>query len=347
MSRRKSSLYLGVLVVLVAAFSVLPARNGHAQQWQLVPEVSFSTFSVGWPLADTAITGFDLLQARNGAYLQLGYGLSLQRDYYLLIPDRESAVQLFGGYEQLGATGSDGQNIQLTRTYVRFSLDQVLLGDRVRANRYLMLSLSNTSRWVLPHGATADDADTDFFTHTPDLRLSFKVAEQPDFWQVLGLSGSIGAALESGHTRVAEPWAFLVGRAELGASLPLLRHWLYLETHGGIRTFLTDLNPGAEHPVWYYPDDHTRALATASVDLKSRVLRTNPMIPLGVELGAGIGGRIEAGGLRDLDPGTVEPVARVFVDLAVDSTPMFAFRLRSGVTWHVPTGEVGLLFAVQ
>ncbi|TVQ20902.1 MAG: hypothetical protein EA382_14305 [Spirochaetaceae bacterium] len=335
-------------IVFAAALSLLSAGSLHAQQWQLVPEVSFSTFSIGWPLADTVLTGIDVLQARNGAYLQLGYGVSLQRDYYLLIPERESAVHLFGGYEQLGVTDSDGESLQLRRAYARFGLDQILLGDRNRANRYVMLSLSNTSRWVIPQTEPAEAGDSgSFFTHAPHLQLAFRLAEKPDFWQVLGLSGSIGSSLESGHTSAAAPWAFLVGRAELGFSLPLFSHWLYLETHARARTFLADLNPGAEYPVWYFPDDHTRASATGSVDLKSRVLRTNPMIPLGVELGAGVGGHLEAAGLRDLDPGTVEPVARFFVDLAVDSTPMFAFRLRSGITWHVPTGAIGFLFAVQ
>ncbi|TVR64721.1 MAG: hypothetical protein EA426_00400 [Spirochaetaceae bacterium] len=347
MNRRTTS-RLRLPIVLVAAFSILSAGSLHAQQWQLVPEVSFSTFSIGWPLADTVVTGLDVLQARNGAYLQLGYGLSLQRDYYLLIPERESAVQLFGGYEQLGTTGPDGESIQLKRAYARFGLDQVLVGDRNRANRYVMLSLSNTSRWVIPQTAPTGVGTVDsFFTHTPHLQLVFKIAEKPDFWQVLGLSGSIGASLESGHTGTGAPWAFLVSRAELGFSLPLIRHLLYVESHGTARAYLADLNPGAEYPVWYYPDDHTSASVAAHVDLKSRVLRANPMIPIGVELGAGVSGRLEAAGLADLDPGTVDPVARVFVDLAVDSTPMFAFRIRSGVTWHPSTGAIGFMFAAQ
>jgi hypothetical protein len=319
-----------------------------AQQWQLVPELSFSTFSIGWPLADTMLTGIDVLQARNGAYLQLGYGLSLQRDYYLLIPEQESSLQLFGGYEQLSATGIHDESIQLKRAYLRFGMDQVLVGNRNRANRYLMLSLSNTSRWVIPNTTPAEDGDPDFFfTHAPQLQLAFKLAEKPDFWQVLGLSGSLGVSLESGHTSAMTPWTFLVGRAELGFSLPLFRHWLYLETHSRARALLADLNPGAEYPVWYYPDDHTQSSVAGHVDLKSRILRTNPMIPLGVELGAGIGGHLGAARLGDLDPRTFEPVARLFVDLAVDSSPMFAFRIRSGLTWHLPTGGIGFSFMVQ
>jgi hypothetical protein len=332
----------------VSILGILSARSLNAQQWQLVPELSFSTFSFGWPLADTMLTGIDVLQARNGAYLQLGYGLSLQRDYYLLIPERESALQLFGGYEQLSTTGVHDESIQLKRAYIRFGLDQVLVGNRSRINRYLMLSLSNTSRWVLPDTTPAEESDLEFFfTHAPQLQLVFKLAEKPDFWQVLGLSGSIGASLESGHTSAMTPWTFLVGRAELGVSLPLFRHWLYLETHSRARALLADLKPGAEYPSWYYPDDHTQSSVTGHVDLKSRVLRTNPMIPLGVELGAGIGGHLAASRLADLDPRTLEPVARLFVDLAVDSSPMFAFRIRSGLTRHLSTGSISFSFMVQ
>ena len=331
-----------------AALSVLSAGSLHAQQWQLVPEVSFSTFSIGWPLADTIVTGLDVLRARNGAYLQLGYGLSLQRDYYLLIPDRESALQFFGGYEQLGAIGPDGESVQLRRAYARFGFDQVLLGDRNRDNRYVKLSLSNTSRWVSPQTAPGETGVADsFFTHAPNLQLAFKIAERPDFWHVLGLSGSFGAGLESGHLSTGAPWAFVVGRAELGFSLPLIGQLLYVESHGTARAFLADLTAGAEYPVWYYPDDHTRATVAAHVDLKSRVLKANPMIPIGVELGAGVSGRLDGADVTDLDPGTVDPVARVFVDLAVDSTPMFAFRIRSGVTWRLSTGAIGFMFAVQ
>ena len=110
---------------------------------------------------------------------------------------------------------------------------------------------------------------------------------------------------------------------------------------------LEDLTPDAGYPLLYYPDDHTRASVAAGLDFKSRVLRANPMIPIGVELGAGVSGRIEAADVSELDPRTVDPVARFFVDLGVDSTPMFAFRIRSGVTRRPSTGAIGFMFAVQ
>ena len=335
-------------ILLPVALVVLSARGVTAQQWQLAPEVSFTTISTGWPTGDMVLTAIDVLQARNGAYVQLGYGLTLQRHYYLLIPERESAIELFGGYEQLGLTGTDGETLELKRAYARVAFDQVLFGERNRGHRYLMLSLSNVSRWVFPQTAPAELGElSPFFTHAPHARLVFSLADQPDFWRVLGLSGSVGAGVDAGHTAADAPWAFLIGRAELGFSRPIVGSRLYVETDGRARAFLADLTPGVPYPQWYYPDDHTQVSVTGSVDLKSRVLRANPMVPIGLEIGAGIGGSLEAPTVGELDPLGIEPVARVFVDLAVDSSPMFAFRVRAGLSRHVPTGNMAFLFAIQ
>ncbi len=335
-------------ILLPLALVVLSARGVSAQQWQLVPEVSFTTISTGWPTGDMVLTAIDVLQARNGAYVQLGYGLTLQRHYYLLIPERESAIQLFGGYEQVGLTGADGEALELRRAYARFAFDQVLFGERNRGNRYLMLSLSSVSRWVFPYTAPVEPGElTPFFTHAPHARLVFTLAEKPAFWRVLGLSGSIGAGVVAGHTAADAPWAFLIGRAELGFSLPILGSRLYVETDGRARAFLADLTPGVPYPEWYYPDDHTQVSATGSVELKSRILRANPMVPIGLEIGAGVGGTLDAASVGELDPLGVEPVARAFVELAVDSSPMFAFRVRAGLSRHLPSGRMGFLFAVR
>ncbi|GAB6090772.1 hypothetical protein [Spirochaeta dissipatitropha] len=341
-----NTLYRRFMLMLLSVFFFLSAHGIYAQQWQLEPEMSFAVFSTGLPLADSAIRGYQLLQARNGAYFQLGYGLRLQRDYYLLIPERESALQLFGGFEQFSLTGSDDLSREINRGYIRLGIDQVLAGDRVRENRYLMVSLYNTSRWVVPRPIPGGDNTMDtFFTHTPNLKLSFALAERPDFWQILGISGSVGSSLESGHSLAGDSWAYLTGQADLDFFIPLIGRWLYLAAGSRAGADLYDFTPGAEYPQWYYSGDRSPAWIYGQLDVKSRVLRTNPIIPIGLEIGAGVSSRIQADSIPALDISGAEPVVSFFADLAVDSNPIFAFRIRSGFNWNPQSGDLGFFIA--
>jgi len=343
--------------LILAAAIALPSA-AHAQMWRLEPDLTFEYTGMGWTPLDAVIAAVDHIGVRQGGYVRAGYGVAIDMDYYFLIPERESAFWAYAGMDMLGgaATGFtpggaaevDGPHRQYTRAYLNLGLEQVLFGDRRHMRRYLMLSVGDVSRYVMPAAAATESAaPAAFFTHAPYARLSFELGSRRPFWNVMSLAGGAGATLEAGHSGTIDPWAFVMADADLGFRLAIAGHWLYLEGTASLDALAANLTPGVAIPAWSYLGYADKASAAAGLDLKSRVLQFDPILPMGLDLGVGAGTRIEAAELAQLDPLSAIPILRAFTELALGIDGFLTLRVRVGATWDPSSGEVGFLFETR
>jgi hypothetical protein len=344
---------------VATVLALLATAGAHAQLWRLQPDVSFSTGGLGWEPIDTAIAAGGYLGAADGGYVRVGYGFALDADYYLILPELESAVRAFAGYELLsagptgfspdGAAGGASETTGPYRGYRRFyadvGLDQILAGDRRIGSSWLMLSAGDVSRYVEPRPTIVESAAPEaFFTHAPYARLSFRLGPMRPFWETAALSGGAGAVLEAGHSPSRGAWAFLMGDANLGFKLPVVGKYLYLHASAGLSALALNLSPGAPVPAWSYSGYADAASLGGGLDLKCRALEWNPMVPLALEFGVGAGAGVKASELAALQPLAAAPVLRAFVDLAVEGDPLGNLRLRVGAEFDPATGAVWFLF---
>jgi hypothetical protein len=318
-------------------------RVEQAPLWRLSPEVSFSTFRLGFEPVDDGIAAAGILDAASGGWLKLGYGLFLDDDYYLLVPEHETALRLSGGYASYGAAGSsfdpagtgaaDASYRDYRLGYVDIGIDQVLAGDRRHTGSWLMASLSDESRWVAPSTASGESAAPEpFFAHRPRAALSFSLGPRKGFWAVASLSGSAGAQIEAGHSASRLPWAFAAADASLSFKLPLAGPWLYLSGSGGGTAWLADLAGTAGIPAFYYTAYSSPVSLRVEADLRSRVLRFDPLVPMALDIGIGAGSSAAGGSLSAVDYGTLlNPSLRAYADLSIETVLFGNFRLRTGV----------------
>jgi hypothetical protein len=345
-----------VLAVIVAAVLAAPAPS-FAQLWRLEPDISFSTFVIGWEPLDTTISAVSLIGARTGGYLKVGYGFALDRDYYLLIPERECAVKAYAGVDWVtgaatsfspgGASESGGPARNLARGYVNLGIDQILLGDRRISNSWLMLSLWDVSRYVMPAAAPQEAAAPEaFFTHSPGVGLSFNLGRKLPFWELASLSGGLGATLEAGHSPSRGVWSFVMAKADLGLKFPILGKYLYADAGASLDALLANLLTAAPVPSWAYVDYADAASLSGQADVKCRVIEFNVFVPMALELGLGARAAATAADLSTLDPLAVKPVLHAFVDWAIDLAPVTGLRLRAGVEYDPQTGAFSPLLVI-
>ncbi len=343
--------------LLIAAVLAVPFPAA-AQMWRLEPDLSFSTFPIGWEPVDTATAAVDLIGLRNDGYLRVGYGFALDRDYYLLIPERESALRAFAGVDWIngaaagfnpgGAAVTGDAARDFTRPYISLALDQILLGDRRMSSSWLMLSLSDVSRYVIPAAVAPEPAAPEaFFTHSPTLGLSFNLGRKKPFWELASLSGSLGATMEVGHSASLGLWSFLMADADLGFKFPILGKYLYGDAKGSLSALALNLTPAAALPAWAYLDYGSAAALSAEADLKSRVVELDFMFPMALELGAGVRAATSAADLFSLDPLAMKIFPRAFVDLAIDASTVFsAVRIRVGAEYNLETNGLSFILTL-
>jgi hypothetical protein len=317
-------------------------RVEQAPLWRLDPDVSFASFSLGFTPVDAGIEAADILSAMSGGWFKVGYGLSLDDDYYLLIPERETAFSLKAGYAAYGAEGSsfdptgtgapDTSSRDYGLAYASIELEQVLAGDRNHTGAWLLASLSDESRWVSPSAPPGGSlAPEPFFAHRPRAELSFNVGPRNDFWSVASLSGSAGAQIEAGHSASRPFWAFAAADASLSFKLPLAGQWLYLSGAGSCSAYLAGLTGAAGIPAYYYTAYSTPASVSVDADLRSRILRFDPMVPMGLDIGVGASSSAAGEGLLSMDYGELlQPTVRAYVELSIQTIVFGDLRLRAG-----------------
>lgn len=354
MTNQKSARTLGIIFMLAGLFLFLKPLD--AQLWRLSPDLSFSTSGAGWAPIDAAMFAGSYYGVRNGGYFKAGYGVSFDKDYYLLIPEQETAFHANAGFDMLsgastgftpgGAAETTGPYRDFRRLYLDLGLEQVLVGDRRHENSFLMLSLGDVSRFVMPAALTTETtAPEPFFRHSPWTRLSFNAGSRRPFWDVAGLSGGLGATLEAGHSASRGGWAFLMTSAELGFKLPILGKYLYLDAKASAGALAVNFLPAAVVPAWAYTDYADAATCEGGLDLKCRAIEYDPLLPMALELGVGIGAATKAAILTALDPLSAKPFIRAFTDLALESTPFGDMRIRVGATYDIEAKTFGFLFS--
>ncbi len=343
---------------LVLALAIVLPSFAHAQLWNIRPDVSFSTGGMDWTPVDTVISAVGFYGAREGGYLKLGYGLAFDQNYYFLLPELESAMWANAGLDMLagkpsgftpgGAAEADGPARDYKRVYGDLGLQQVLLGDRRHANSWLMLSLSEVSRYVMPAASGAETAaPAAFFTHAPGAELSFNLGSRKSFMEVLSLSGGAGVTLEAGHGEGRDPWAFLMSGARLGFKVPIAGKYLYLDASASLSALVANYTPAAAIPAWSYTDYSSQAECSGGIDLKSRIFQFDPLVTIAIEPGIGVGGSFGAASVFGLNPLEFKPKLRAFVDIALDASPQYALRVRLGATYDPETREFGFLFSTR
>lgn len=349
MSARKFLIYGLFFLCGSAAFATGPL-------WRITPDVSFGAMSVGFEPVDTLISAASYLGSRGGAYIKAGYGLVVDDDYYLIIPERESALGLFAGYEAYGSTGStfdpggasvsDSAYRDYRDYYLRASLDQVLLGDRRHEKGYLALALSDSSRLVAAGAALGEgSAPEAFFSHSLRAALAFNIGSRWPLWDLASLAGSLGSTMELGHSPSRGLWNFAMADATLRFRLPILGRYLYLSAGASARSFLVNLTPDIAIPAWYYGLYSSGSSLGLEADLRSRIAAFNPMLPMALDLGIGATSSTTAASLLALRPLQDLPILRAYGDLLVETGIFGDFRFRAGASYAPGSGKVGFLLA--